>query len=271
MKTKNIVSYIIAIIMSIIFVYPLYILVMITFEPVSLTFDRIYPYQLPFVFTLVNLSSALKNLSLVYPVIRSTEVAFLVAFISIGLAVPAAYGLQKMTARVSNKIILLLFVVNMMPGIVIAIPISVYFLKLGLENSVLGIALAQELVVLPLSVFIMLGGFRALPGDLENQAYVDGARLHNAFTRVLLPLVKIPILITFLISWMTSWDEFTYAVIISPVKPTFPVDLYGYVSRGDPFIASSFALLVTIPVIIVTVVLQKYFRGEYLSGGIGGI
>ena len=267
MKNKNLPSYVIAIILAVMFIYPLYILILIAFEPISLTFDRLYPYQLPLVFTLKNFESSIKNLSLIKPVIRSVIVAFTVGFLALVLATPAGYGLNKLSARFSNKIIMLLFVVNMMPAIVIAIPISVYFIKVGLYDNIFGIALAQELVVLPISVFIMLGGFRALPQDLENQAMVDGASIIHSFKDVIFPLIKIPLLISFLLAWMTSWDEFTYAVIISPINPTFPVSLYDYVSRGEPFIASTFALLVTIPVIVIVVVLQKYLKGEYLSGG----
>ncbi len=267
MKNKNTGSYLIAIIMAIIFIYPLYVLILIAFEPISLTFERLHPYQLPLVFTLSNFESSLKDLSLVSPVLRSVAVAFTVGILALVLSVPAGYGLYKISARYSNKIIMLLFVTNMMPAIVIAIPISIYFIKLGLYNNIFGIALAQELVVLPISVFIMLGGYRSMPADLENQAYVDGASFLSAFKNVIIPLIRIPLLISFLLAWMTSWDEFTYAVIISPLNPTFPVSLYDYVSRGEPFIASSFALLVTVPVIVIVVVLQKYLKGEYLSGG----
>ena len=66
---------------------------------------------------------------------------------------------------------------------------------------------------------------------------------------------------------MTSWDEFTYAVIVSPADPTFPVKLYNYISRGEPSLASAFALIVTVPVIIIAAILQKYLKGQYLSGG----
>ena len=82
---------------------------------------------------------------------------------------------------------------NMLPAIVIAIPISVYFIKLGLYDNILGIALAQELVVLHISTFIMLGGFRALPADLENQANIDGAGMISTFRYVIAPLIKIPL------------------------------------------------------------------------------
>ncbi len=267
MKNNNISSYVIAIILAIIFIYPLYVLILIAFEPISLTFERLYPYQLPFDFTLANFKASLKDVSLIKPVLRSTAVAFIVSILAIVLSTSAGYGLNKLAARFSNKIIVLMFFANMLPAIVIAIPISVYFIKLGLYDNILGIALAQELVVLPISTFIMLGGFRSLPVDLENEANVDGANLISSFRYVIMPLLKVPLIITFLLSWMTSWDEFTYAIIISPLNPTFPVSLYDYVSRGDAFISSSFALIVTIPVILIVVFLQKYLKGEYLTGG----
>ncbi|EQD79692.1 binding-protein-dependent transport system inner membrane component, partial [mine drainage metagenome] len=176
-----------------------------------------------------------------------------------------------------NKIIVLLFLVNMMPGLVIAIPIAADFLRLGIQNTspfvVFSVAFAQELVVLPLTVFVILGGFRSLPKDLENQARVDGANFRTAFGRLLLPMNKIAIFVAFLLAWMTSWDEFTYAVIVAPIAPsytTFPVTLQNYVSRGYPLISATFALVASIPVIILAVVLMKYLKGGYLSGGLVG-
>ena len=209
MKNNNIPSYILAIILSIIFIYPLYILILIAFEPISLTFDRLYPYQLPFDFTLANFESSIKDLSLITPVLRSIVVAFIVSILAIVLSTSAGYGLNKLSSRFSNKIIVLMFFANMLPAIVIAIPISVYFIKLGLYDNVLGIALAQELVALPISAFIMHGGFRSLPRDLENQANIDGAGMISTFRYVIMPLIKVPLTITFLLAWMTSWEELT--------------------------------------------------------------
>lgn len=262
----NYATYIGAVLLAIIFLYPLYILFMITFVPTFYTFGQLYPPQLPMGFTLSNVYQSITQLNLIKPVFRSTIVAFIVGGLSLVLGIPAAYGLSKLGARVSNKIIVLLFLINMMPGIVVAIPISVDFLSLGLAN-IYGVALAQELVVLPLSVFIMLGGFRALHRDLENQARVDGASLGTTMLRVLIPLNRAPIIVAFLLSWMTSWDEFTYAVIISPTSSTFPVQLYNYVTRGVPYEASAISLIVTIPVIIIAAVLQKYLKSQYLTGG----
>ena len=280
MQSKNMFAvYIGAIILAIIFFYPLWVLILYSFEPTSFTVGTLYPPQIPFGLTLQNLYSSFAEVGpfITASMIRSFEVAFMVGGIGLALGLPAGYGLSKLPSSISNKIIVLLFIINMMPGLVIAIPISVDFLKIGLAGSdyfvMVGVALAQELVVLPLTVFIILGGFRALPKEIENQARVDGAGFGSAMFRLLLPMNKIAIFVAFLLSWMTSWDEFTYAVIIAPIAPTdstFPVTLYNYVSRGFPIQSSVFALVASIPVIILAVVIMKYLKGEYLTGGLVG-
>lgn len=275
----KILLYIAAVILVIIFFFPIWVLILTAFQPSDLSVYSKFPTLILQSFTLSNIISSFTTPSngLVGSLMRSLEVAFIVSFLALALAIPASYGLSKITARISNKIIVLLFLVNMMPGLVIAIPIAADFLRLGISNTspfvVFSVAFAQELVVLPLTVFVILGGFRSLPKDLENQARVDGASLSTAFGRLLIPMNKIAIFVAFLLAWMTSWDEFTYAVIVAPIAPsytTFPVTLQNYVSRGYPLISATFALVASIPVIVLAVVLMKYLKGGYLSGGLVG-
>ncbi len=283
MQSKNkvwmILLYVAAIILAVVFFFPIWILILTAFQPSNLSVYAKYPSLILQSFTLSNVISSFDTPSngLVGSLLRSLEVAFIVGFLALGLGIPASYGLSKISASISNKIIVLLFLVNMMPGLVIAIPIASDFIRLGIQNTspyvVFSVAFAQELVVLPLTVFVILGGFRSLPKDLENQARVDGANFSTAFSRLLIPLNKIAILVAFLLAWMTSWDEFTYAVIVAPIAPsntTFPVTLQNYVSYGYPLISATFALVASIPVIILAVFLMKYLKGGYLSGGLIG-
>ena len=278
-KIGMILLYIAAIILAVVFFFPIWILILTAFQPSNFSVYAKYPSLILQSFTLANVISSFNTPSngLVGSLLRSLEVAFIVGFLALGLGIPASYGLSKISASISNKIIVLLFLVNMMPGLVIAIPIASDFIRLGIQNTspyvVFSVAFAQELVVLPLTVFVILGGFRSLPKDLENQARVDGANFRTAFSRLLLPLNKIAILVAFLLAWMTSWDEFTYAVIVAPIAPsntTFPVTLQNYVSYGYPLISATFALVASIPVIILAVFLMKYLKGGYLSGGLIG-
>jgi trehalose transport system permease protein len=262
--------YIVIFLVSLAVIYPLYVLFLIAFSPVRYTLDARYPLQYPGGLTLTNLLTAFKGFNLVGPALRSIETAFLVGAIALVIGIPAAYGLSKLPRRQANTITTLLFLVNMLPAIVIAIPISAQFISAHLYNTVPGLALAQELVVLPLSVFLLLGAFDSIPRDLEYQARVDGAGLLRTVYLILVPLAKAGVVSTFLLAWMMSWDEFTFAVILSPINPTLPIVIYENITRGNILASSAFALILTLPVVVMTMLLQRYLKGEFLAGGLNG-
>ncbi|MCL4391233.1 carbohydrate ABC transporter permease [Candidatus Parvarchaeota archaeon] len=269
-KIKKIVLYAVAILVAILFIYPLYILLLVSFSPTTVTLDKLLPSQLPVKLTLNNFISALTQYNFVGPLFKSLEVAFMVGAITLAIAIPAAYGLSKLNRRTGNLIMVFLFIANLVPALIIAIPISVEFIKAGMFDSPLALALAQSLFTLPLATFILLGSFRTIPKDLENQARVDGMGLFRTIYTMLVPMAKAGVAAAFLLSWLTSWDEFTFAVILSPLKPTLPVIVYINITEGSLIQAAAFAAVVSIPVIILTIVLQKYIRGIYLTGGITG-
>lgn len=262
--------YMATIAMSVFLLYPLYVLFLIAFSPAKFTVNSPLPLQYPAGFTLTNLIAAFSGSDLINPAIRSLETAFLVGGLALLIGIPAAYSLSKLPRNTANLLSSSLFLVNMLPAIVIAIPISAQFTSYGLYGTVPGLALAQELIVLPLTIFLLLGAFQALPPDLENQARVDGAGLLRTIFTLLVPLARSAIAAAFLLAWMVSWDEFTFAVILSPANPTLPIVIYLNITRGDILASSAFALVLTLPVIVMTIVLQKYLKGEYLSGGMHG-
>ena len=250
--------------------YPLYVLFLVAFVPPKYTVDRLYPYQYPAAITLENLEGALSNPQIVHAALRSLTVATLVGLLSVALGIPTAYGLSKLPERLAYAITTILFFANMMPAIVVAIPIASAFARLGLFDTVIGLALAQELVALPVSSFVLLGVFQSIPKELELQARVDGAGLFRTLFQIVLPLAKEGIAATFLLSWMLSWDEFTFAVLLSPVNPTMPVLIYLYTTRGNLLEAAAMSLVLTAPVLVLTILLQKYLKGEYIGGGLKG-
>ncbi len=270
MKLRRVGLYASVGLLSVILLYPLYILFLVAFEPPRYTLDSLFPRQLPGGFTLTNLLTALGSFDLIDPLVKSLEVALLVAALALALGIPAAYGLSRLPPVLSYGITTTLFVVNMMPAITIAVPISAEFISLGLYDSVPGLALLQELVVLPLATFILVGAFQAIPREIEWQARVDGAGLLRTVYRTLVPLARSGIVAAFLLSWMFSWDEFTFAVILSPLKPTLPVVIYQNLTRGNLLATTAFAIVMTVPVIVVTVLLQRHLKGEELAGGLRG-
>ncbi|BDC17231.1 carbohydrate ABC transporter permease [Acidianus sp. HS-5] len=260
--------YIAIVILSIYFLLPLYILIMIAFSPAKYTIETIYPPLVFKAFTLNNLIYAFTQYDFVHPFFKSLSVATLVGILGILIGVPAGYGLSRLPGKIAYPVLILLLITNMVPGIVVAIPISAEFIKLHLFDTILGLALVQELITLPLATFIMQGTFSAVPREIEYQAKIDGASTFSYIKDILIPTALPGIAAAFLISWMFSWDEFTYAIILSPIHPTLPVEIYINITRGNELAAVAFSLVFTIPVIILTLFLQKYLKGEYLAGGV---
>ena len=251
--------------------FPLYVLFLIAFTPSDhTTISSISPTLYPSGFTLSALIGAFAIPQIFDSFVKSLEVAFMVGFIALGLAIPAAYGLSRLNPNIANTVSTVLFFANMLPSITIAIPISVTFIRLGLSETPISLALAQELVVLPLSVFMLLGAFQSIPRDLANQARVDGAGLWRTVFTMIVPLAKAGVAATFILAWMMSWDEFTFAEFLSPAKPTLPILIYIYITRGNIFDAAAFSIVVTLPVIVMVVILSRFLKGELLSGGING-
>ncbi|BFI74679.1 carbohydrate ABC transporter permease [Sulfurisphaera ohwakuensis] len=255
-------------IFTVYFLAPIYILLLLAFNSPKYTIESVYP---PLIFkspTLNNLIFAFTQYDFIHPLLKSLAVATLVGILALIVGIPAGYGLSKLPGKIAYPIIVVLLITNMMPGLVVAIPISAEFIRLGLFDTIPGLAFAQELVTLPLAVFILQGTFSSIPREIEYQAKIDGASTLSYILRVLVPTTSPGIIAAFLISWMFSWDEFTYAIILSPIHPTWPVEIYLNITRGNILAAIAFSLVFTIPVIILTILLQKYLRGEYLTGGI---
>lgn len=269
-KLGKILTYVTVIVLVLYVIYPLYILIVISISPIQYTLQSSLPPQYPQHLTLANFYAAIYKIGLYAPLLRSLYTALIVGGMALLLGIPAAYGLSKLPIRTANLISTTLFFSNMLPAITIAIPVSVYFISLNLFDTVLGIALAQELIVLPLTVFLILGAFQGLPPDLEYQARVDGAGIFRSLFGILIPLSMGAIASAFLLAFMMSWDEFTYALIISPYPSTLPITIYNNITRGNITGTTAFSLIVTVPVLILTAVLSKFLKAEYLSGGLVG-
>jgi trehalose transport system permease protein len=271
----NVLLYASVLIISTFFLFPIYLIFLIGFTSPKYTIFSGRPPLIPPSLTWSNLQQGLFGSSTPFlpSMYLSLEVAFFVGALAILIGIPTAYGLSRLGRRIAYGVTTVLFIVNMVPSITIAIPISVQFIKAGLYGSPFSIGLAQELLALPVTVFLLVGSFQGLPPDLENQARVDGAGRLRALYGNLVPLIVPAMVAAFLLSWMLSWDESTFALILydPATSATLPVNIFlAFTGRGSPTVGVAFSCIATIPVIALTVVLQKYLKGEDLAAGVRG-
>jgi len=202
------------------------------------------------------------------PLRKSLTVAVMSVVLSLLLGIPGAYALSRLPFKLSSAILLFIFLSRMIPEIEIALPISITFIRIGLLDTDLGLTLAHALRILPIVTWILVSSFKTIPRDLEDAAFVDGCGKVRSLLTIMVPLALPGIAVAAIFGFLGSWDEFTYAVYLAIAKKTLPLVVYYYINRASFFLASAYATVITIPVIIVTYSLQKYLKAEYLAGAV---
>lgn len=267
---KNLAILLIIITFILFLFFPLYIMLKISVsEPVDV-FTQNPPYLIRH-FTLSHFKDVLLSGSTFFsPLKKSFIVAFFASVLSLLISIPAAYAISKFNHSLRYVLILIIFISRMIPEISIALPISISFIKMGFFDTIFGLVFAHLIRILPISCFILVGVFSGFPEELEKQARIDGCSRIKALVKVVLPLSLGGISVAGIFSFLLSWDEFIYASYLCLAQPTMPLKMYYYISRGDLFYSATYAVIITIPVLILTFMLQKYLKPGYLSGAIKG-
>jgi trehalose transport system permease protein len=199
---------------------------------------------------------------------KSLRVATITTIISVLLAAPAAYVVSRIGKKWKYLFIISLFISRMFPEVGIALPISIQFLRWNLIDTSLGLILAHLIKVLPYVAWILVGTFESIPRSLEEASFVDGAGKIRTLCKIIFPLCLPGISVAAMLVWLESWNEFTYALYLTISENTLPLQTYYYLNRGGIFNSAAYATIITIPVIIITFILQRYLKAGMLTGAV---
>lgn len=270
MRKQTQISWFFCIAFVLLLLFPLYIMLKMSVSPPSEIFSQDPSYGITRI-TGQHFRRVFSSGEVFYgPLRRSAIAAVLVTLIGMFIAIPAAYGASRLPMRVRYLLLLVMFAGRMVPEVSVALPIAIQFMRLGLFDTMAGLVMAHLIRVLPVSCFMLVGVFSAFPRDLEEQASMDGCSRLGAVWRIILPLSMPGISVAALFAFLLSWDEFIYASYLTLTNPTMPLQVYYYVSRGNLFYAATYAVIITVPVLFVTFLLQKHIRPEMMAGGLKG-
>ena len=199
---------------------------------------------------------------------NSVQVTGSATLVALLLGVPAGYGIAKAKA---NRMAGVLLLSRMTPGLSYLIPLFTMFQVLGLIGTVWPIALTHMVITLPIVVWIMIGFFETQPHELEEAARIDGATLWQAFRYVALPLARPGIVVGAILAFISSWNNFIFgAVFAGRTTRTMPVAVYNMLTfesfAWGPLAAA--AIVVMLPVVILTIVIQKEIVQGLSAGGV---
>lgn len=204
------------------------------------------------------------------PFLKSVSVATMAMLGTILLATPAAYVIARLPKLISYAIIIVLLLSRMVPEVSVALSVAINFLKVGLLDTYVGLALAHMIRTLPLATWILVGTFRTIPNELEEASQVDGCSRWQTLRWVVLPLAAPGLAVCAIFSWLESWNEFLYALYLTLLKPTMPIQILYYVQRGSWFNSATYTTILIIPVLIVVLFFQRRIRTEYFTVGLKG-
>ena len=165
----------------------------------------------------------------------------------------------------------LLISVRLFPDIVSVVPVVEIFIKLRLINTKIGVALAHSLLSIPYVIFIAMGVFETIPKDLDEQAQIMGASKLYSFVRVILPVALPGLAAAAIYVFLLSWDEFIFAYFILAFGnlSTLPVMLQKILSWTPQHnLLAAISVMLSIPVIIFTFIVQKYMRAGATAGAV---
>src|SRR5204863_10044167 len=208
----------------------------------------------------------------------SAIVAGSVTLLSLAVGASAAFALGRFNFHGRSFVMYLMLSMTIFPQIAILGALYTTISKFHLYDKLAALIFSYLTFTLPFTVWVLTSFMRALPGDLEEAAYVDGATPLQVFYKVLLPLIAPGLVTTGLLAFISAWNEYLYAIsfIQSTDKYTVPIAITSFVGKtGSAFDIPwgqimAATVVVTLPLITVTLILQRRILAGLTAGAVKG-
>ncbi|MFN8518422.1 MAG: carbohydrate ABC transporter permease [Chloroflexota bacterium] len=209
-------------------------------------------------------------------VLNSTVVSVLTVMLTLSVSLLGGYAFARFDFPGKNALFLLTLAILMVPYATLLIPLFVLLNQLGLQNSLLGLAMVLTMFQLPFATFMMRISFETVPRELEESALVDGCGTFGALRRILLPAV-VPGLITVgLFAFLAAWNDFFAPLILltGSAQATLPLAVatlrqqtMGIIDYGA---TEAGVMVMAVPCVILFLLLQRYYVRGFMSGAVKG-
>ena len=265
---KQVSIYGVATFFTIFCAFPFYWMLITTFKRDS---DLFNPTNDPFIF---NAAPTLDHLRVLFfhtlffrYLLNTFVVGAAVVIITLLVAVPAAYSLTRWAGRWGEGLGIGIFLTYLVPPTLLFIPLSRVVAFFGLTESIGSLILVYPTFTIPFCTWLLMGFFKSIPPDIEEQALIDGYSRVGALVKVVLPLSISGLLTVVVFAFTLSMQEFIYALAFISVSAQktvsigVPTELVrGDVFRWGPLMAA--ALVASIPVAI----LYTFFLDRFIAG-----
>ena len=268
---KQDLNSIIAIVIAVLFLFPVYWLVQMSFKSDTEIFGKVltyFPKDITIDPWLVNLNDPVFMLSLRNSFIN----AFLTMSITIILGVPAAYGMGRYKLPGTEVFLLTFLVTQMLPASLTLTPMYLIFNKIGLLGTHFSAPIAIAASSIPFAIITLRPYFKSIPVSLDEAARLDGCSTLRAFVSVMIPAVKTGVITIIVISFLNGWNDLVFSMTFNVGAEMRPLtaNIYkfqnAYGTKWNCIMA--YGTILVIPVVLMFIFLQKYIVGGLTAGAV---
>jgi len=271
-------KYVVLLVMALVALFPVYWLVVTSLK----TFDEVFPSSgvvfLPTALDPGNWGTALNQMS--GYMVTSLVVTASVVLITLLLAVPTAYSISRFKTG-GTSIVSWSIIVNSLPSVVFVIPLFYFVRGAHIYDTWFALISTYPIFTLPIAVWLLVGFVEEIPKQIDDAARIDGLGTLRILTRMIFPLMKPGLVAVVVLSIINSWHEFllTLTLGLSVFSGEVPVGARGVTVYISNFLSatginwatvSAGAVIVSTPLIVLVILLQKYYIAGLTSGAVKG-
>jgi ABC-type glycerol-3-phosphate transport system permease component len=253
--------------------FPLFWLYMTALKPEGQMFG--YPLDiLPRTITFANFGRIWNAIGFQDAFRNSLLVAGISSAITTVIALSAAFSLSRFRYPLQNVFSLAILGMQMLPGVLIVVPLIVIMRGLQLTNTLQGLIIVTLMLQLPVAVWMLKGYMDGIPIDLDEAALIDGATYFQVMWRIVLPLILPALVAIGAFAFILSWGEYVFALslITSTSNKTLPLALQAAFSQYtiDWGMLTAGGVIISLPPTILFIIFQRYLVSGLTSGGVKG-
>lgn len=205
---------------------------------------------------------------------NSLLVASSVTFIALTFGSLAAYALIRLRFPFRQTMLIGILGTRMIPEISLVIPLYLFATRIGLFNSPVILIITYLSFALPFAIWLMAAFFNTIPVELEDAARIDGCNRLETLFRIIMPISAPGLVSTGLFVFLTAWDEFFFALILTSTvsAKTVPVAIAEFTGRYVVDVGGMMTggILAAIPPVILSLIFQRYIVSGLTAGAVKG-
>lgn len=227
-------------------------------------------------FTLDNYTRSFQQGNYLHFLRNSLIISFSALFVVLIVCTPMAYGITKLASpKTRNLIVFSVLATRFLPYVVLALPMYLFFARIGLQGTLVGVVLAHLAMQMPFIVWLMLGFFAGIPAEVEEAAVIDGASPFGVFWRICLPMVLPGLNASAILAFIISYNEFLFAFFLAGYEAQpLTVGITRFVGGADAGaqygVLAAYGTLIILPIIVFALAVNRFIVSGLTQGAVKG-